>query len=116
MLDVALNDWQGPEWIDVLESEVLGDLIVPQISLVQILFSEFVRMVLTRRELKFDLVLSLQVTCDVRMIAVVEALLLKNLLDAKDVFLQILRHFVQIVHVFVEWYHLDDFDEIDEIT
>lgn len=73
-------------------------------------------MILTRRELKFDLVLSLQVTCDVRMIAVVEALLLKNLLDAKDVFLQILRHFVQIVHVFVERYHLDNFDEIDEIT
>ena len=73
-------------------------------------------MILSRLELKINFVLSLQVTCNVSMVAKVKALLFENLLDSKYIFLQVLRHFVQIIYIFVERNHLNNFDQVNEIT
>lgn len=76
-----------------MESEVLHNLVVPQVSLVQVLLSELIRVILARLELKLDLILSLQIAGNVSVITVIKTLLLKNLFDSKDVFLDVCGHF-----------------------
>lgn len=116
LLDVALDDGHRPEWVHVLESKVLHDLVVPHISFVQVLLSELVGVILSGVELELDLILPLQVARNVCVVAVVKALLLQDLLDAEDVFLNIRRHFVQVIDVFVEGNHFDTLDQINEIA
>lgn len=115
LLDVALDDWDGPEWVNVLETKILRDLIVPQISLIQILLPEFVRTVFVGLELELHLVLPLKVARDVGVVAVVEALLFKNLLDSKNVLLDVGGHFIQVMYVLVEWDHLHNLDKVNKV-
>lgn len=65
LFNIPLNDWDCPECIDVLESEVLNDLLIPLVSFVHKLIPESIGVVQTWFILKFNISLSLLATCDI---------------------------------------------------
>jgi len=77
LFNVALYYRNGPKWVNILKFEILSDFVVPQISIIEKLFSKLVWIIFTRRELKLYCSLSLLATRYVCMITIIKALSLK---------------------------------------
>jgi hypothetical protein len=65
LLDKSLDQWHRPEGINVLKSEILGDLAIPVISGIHVLISKCVAIVDAKGLFKFYIGLSLLARCDV---------------------------------------------------
>ena len=74
---VALYYWNGPEWVNILKFEILGDFVVPQISIIKKLFSKLIGIIFSGSVLKLNSGLPLLAASYVRMITVVKALSLQ---------------------------------------
>lgn len=59
LLNKPLNQWHRPEGVNVLKSEILGDLAIPVISRIHVLISERIAVIDAKGLLKFYIGLSL---------------------------------------------------------
>ena len=103
LLDVALDDIDGPEGIHVLVGKVLQHVVVPHVPLVHKLLASLVRVV---RILSSVIVSyggqSLLATSEVGMVREVEALLLEELLDSISIVRHLLVHLTELLEVLVK--------------
>lgn len=90
--------------------------VVPNVALIQILLTKLVGVVLPGLKLELDLELPLKVAGDVSMIAVVEALLFEDLLDAKYILLNIGRHLIKVLHILIKRNHINALDEVYKVS
>ena len=74
---VALYYWNGPKWVNILKFEILGDFVVPKISLIKKLFSKLIGIIFSGGVLILDSGLSLLAARYVCMITVIKALSLQ---------------------------------------
>jgi len=59
LLNKPLDQWHRPEGVNVLKSEILGDLTIPVISRIHVLISERIAVIDAKGLLKFHIGLSL---------------------------------------------------------
>lgn len=74
LFNVALYYWNCPKGINILKFEILCNFIVPQIPFIEKLFSKLIWIIPSRWILKLNCGLPLLTACNIRMIAIIEAL------------------------------------------
>lgn len=111
-----MNYRHRPKRVNFLKFKVLSYFIVPNIPLVQKLLSKLIGVILSWLELKVERSLSLQTACDIGMVAVVKALLLKQSFNSINVVNNINRQVLVLGDVLIERYDVNSFDFINEIS
>lgn len=103
LLYVTLNQRNCPKWINVLESKVLNNFRVPEVSFVLKLLSKFEIVVYTWIILEFHSWLSLLTWRQVCMIAEVKSLLGQYLFDSVYIINDLFVHVLITEDILIEW-------------
>ena len=116
LLNKSLDNRNGPKLIYILKLEVLSYFIIPNISLILKLISKRIWIIFTWSKLKFKGCLSLIAASDIRVIAIIKSLSLKQFFNTFYVIENINRHILVLFNILVKWNEIYMFYLINKIS